>query len=56
MYVDRIKGLTVNEESICDEGPGSEVFLNPLHRWLHFGPIIHDAPGINEEGTPEIEW
>jgi hypothetical protein len=53
--IDWIKGHTVNDESICDEGQESTVYLNPFHEWIPGGPVIHDAPGINKEGKPEIE-
>lgn len=54
--IDWIKGHTIAEESICDEGPGSIVHLNPFHDWFPPDWSIHNAPGINKEGTPEIEW
>ena len=56
--IDYVKGHTVAEESVGDEGPGSEVHINPLHEFIPGLPdhVIHDAPGISESGHIDIEW
>ncbi len=53
--IDWIKGHTINDESIGDEGKGSEVFLNPFHEWFPGGPVIHNAPGIDPHGHIDFE-
>jgi hypothetical protein len=63
MAMDRYKirhGL--GERSDYDEGPGSTVYLNPLHGLTkHFGfqgPAWHNAPGawIGRHGERRIDW
>jgi RHS repeat-associated protein len=54
--IDALKKFILGHESICDEGPGSTVYVNPLHQWILGGPIVKNAPGIAENGNIEIEW
>ncbi len=54
--IDWIKGHTVTHESVDDEGLGSEVYLNPVHKWIPGGPAIRNAPGIGPGGNIDIEW
>lgn len=51
--IDWIKGHTIAEESICDEG--GDVYLNPFHQWIPGGPVIHHAPGIHPNGHIDFE-
>jgi len=55
--IDYIKGHTVNEEPVGDEGAGSEVHLNPFHEFLPGLPdhVIRNAPGIGPDGHIDIE-
>lgn len=54
--IDWIKGHTVAEESICDEGKVG--YINPLHDFLP-GPLKGPQtylPGIHENGEINFEW
>jgi hypothetical protein len=54
--LDWIKGHTVNNESICDEGVVG--YINPLHSYLPEplkGPEVY-LPGIHENGEIDFEW
>lgn len=53
--IDWVKGHTVNNESVCDEG--QEGYINPFHQWLPGplkGPQVY-LPGIHPNGDI-IEW
>ena len=54
--IDWIKGHTVANESICDEGKIG--YINPLHdyvpAWLK-GPKTY-LPGIHSNGSVDWEW
>lgn len=52
--IDWVKGHTVSEESIRDEG--GDVYVNPLHQWFPGGPVIHHAPGIHPNGHVDFTW
>jgi RHS repeat-associated protein len=52
--IDYIKGHTVSEESVGDEG--GDVSINPLHQWIPVGPVVHNALGIHTDGHIDIEW
>ena len=54
--LDWIKGHTVNNESICDEGQRG--YLNPLHGYLPAflrGPRVY-LPGIHQNGKVDFQW
>jgi hypothetical protein len=54
--IDWIKGHTISNESICDEGEVG--YINPLHSYLPGplkGPEVY-LPGIHEDGEIDIEW
>jgi len=54
--VDWVKGHTVNDESICDEGKRG--YINPFHQWLPGplkGPQVY-LPGIHANGDIDFEW
>jgi RHS repeat-associated protein len=54
--LDWIKGHTVNNESICDEGV--EGYINPFHSFVSNplkGPIVY-LPGIHENGSIDFQW
>jgi RHS repeat-associated protein len=54
--IDWIKGQTVSNESICDEGKVG--YINPLHQWLPGplkGPQIY-LPGIHANGSVDFQW
>jgi RHS repeat-associated protein len=54
--IDWIKGHTVNNESICDEGMRG--YINPFHQWLPGplkGPQVY-LPGIHPNGDIDFEW
>ena len=54
--LDWLKGHTVNDETICDEGQYG--YLNPFHPWLpeqFKGPQIY-LPGIHPNGEVDFEW
>ncbi len=54
--IDWVKGHTVNDESIRDEG--IEEYINPLHSYLPpflRGPKTY-LPGIHENGSVDLEW
>jgi hypothetical protein len=56
VWIDWIKGHTVNKESICDEGMRG--YINPFHRWLPDplkGPQVY-LPGVHPDGTIDFEW
>jgi RHS repeat-associated protein len=56
--IDALKNQLFGNESICDEGRGSIVHLNPLHSYAPIPgePVIKNAPGIGPNGEVEIEW
>jgi RHS repeat-associated protein len=56
--IDALKNQLFGHESICDEGRGSIVHLNPLHSYAPVPgePVIRNAPGIRPNGEIEIEW
>jgi len=56
--IDALKNQLFGHESICDEGTGSIVHLNPLHSYVPIPgePVIRNAPGIGPHGEVEIEW
>jgi RHS repeat-associated protein len=56
--IDALKNQLFGNESICDEGRGSVVHLNPLHSYAPIPdePVIKNAPGIGPNGEVEIEW
>jgi RHS repeat-associated protein len=56
--IDALKNQLFGHESICDEGRGSTVHLNPLHSYAPIPgePVIRNAPGIGPNGEVEIEW
>jgi hypothetical protein len=56
--IDVVKNQLFGHESICDEGRGSLVHVNPLHSYVPVPgePVIRNAPGIGRNGTVEIEW
>jgi RHS repeat-associated protein len=54
--IDWIKGHTVANESICDEGLRG--YINPLHAYLPGplkGPVVY-LPGIHTGGKIDFEW
>jgi RHS repeat-associated protein len=51
--IDWIKGHTVADESICDEGFNAST--NPFHQWLPGGPQPY-LPGIHRDGSVDFEW
>jgi RHS repeat-associated protein len=54
--IDWIKGHTVNNESIRDEGKSG--YINPLHQWLPEclkGPKVY-LPGVHVDGKVDWEW
>jgi len=56
VLVDWVKGHTVNNESICDEGKVG--YINPLHAYVpgpFKGPTTY-LPGIHENGQVDFEW
>ncbi len=56
--IDALKNQLFGHESICDEGRGSIVHLNPLHSYVPIPgePVIRNAPGIGPDGKVELEW
>jgi hypothetical protein len=56
--IDWIKGHTVNNESVCDEGPREKAYLNPFHSYLSVPgePYEENPPGIHKDGHVDIEW
>lgn len=55
-FIDWIKGHTVNNESICDEGITG--YINPFHDWLPGplkGPKVY-LPGIHQNGAVDFSW
>ena len=56
VLLDWIKGHTVNNESICDEGVKG--YINPFHNFVP-GPLKGPEvflPGIRENGDIDFEW
>jgi RHS repeat-associated protein len=56
VVIDWIKGHTVADESICDEGLRG--YINPLHAYLPKrlkGPVVY-LPGIHTGGKIDFEW
>jgi hypothetical protein len=54
--IDWVKGHTVNNEKICDEGLRG--YINPLHGYLPGplkGPQVY-LPGIHPNGDVDFEW
>jgi hypothetical protein len=54
--LDWIKGHTVNNESVCDEGVKG--YINPFHNFVPGplkGPEVY-LPGIHENGDIDFEW
>lgn len=53
--IDWIKGHTVTDESICDEG--HDEYINPFHQWMP-GPLKGPQtylPGAHENGKVDLE-
>lgn len=56
VLIDWVKGHTVDNESICDEGKIG--YINPLHSFLpnpFKGPQVY-LPGIHGNGEVDFEW
>lgn len=54
--IDWIKGHTVNNESMCDEGQNG--YINPLHSFLPDrlkGPQVY-LPGVHSDGYVDFQW
>jgi RHS repeat-associated protein len=56
VLIDWVKGHTVNNESICDEGKVG--YINPFHAYVpdpFKGPQVY-LPGIHANGEVDFEW